>query len=91
VKSDKGHVAPMAGTGFETMATGEQRLAVKGRIEHKGPKILSPEAGQRRAGTWVYPGANVREGLNSPSFARLKVPKTALARLGPPSPTSIFK
>jgi len=46
--------------------------------------------GRSRAGKLVHPGRNGREGSNSPVSARLNASKTALARLGPPSPTSIF-
>ncbi len=51
-----------------------------------GARILSAEAGPR----WACPGASGREWSNPHSSARLKARKTALARLGPPSPTLIF-
>ena len=72
------------------MNTTKRMLATREPREPKMAGVLSAEAGRRRFGTWVCPGASEREGSNAPGSARLNVAKTAFARLGLPSPTSIF-
>ena len=68
--------------------------AVGGTLTAATGTVAVPETewkgGPRREGKWACVGASGREWSIPHSSARLDAPKTALAHLGPPPPTSFF-